>query len=324
MKAFIIFIYVVALVIVTEYSLTADTVYLNDGGEIKGIVVENYHNHIVLSTFEGEKEIDKPSIKDILYDKREQNLLKLGDYHQEKGNFAKAYSYYKKAYDISPDNKEARDKFIFIRSVFLRNPERQFKSDMARKQALFKESGKVYSPQIKQQNNTPEAMLREKIGIVLYEDNYMPKIASVIPLSSASQSGIKEGDIIFSIWGKMAGYLELDLVIDMIINSPSPEIALTIKRRIPIPRFKGLVQDLSDFGISLDIIEEGLVVRAVRRGSDSAKSGLLKGDIITDINEASTRYMPFNIAVLKIEENYLSDKLQLDILRDISLWRKDS
>ena len=324
MKAFITFVYVVVLVVVSEYFVAADTVHLIDGSETKGIVVENYHNRIVLSTFEGEKEIEKTSIKDILYDRREQNLLKLGDYHQEKGNFLQAYSYYKKAYEINPDYKEVRDKFIYARSIFLKNPEKQFKSDMARKQALFKETGKVYNPVIKEKNDIPETVLKNKIGIVLYEDDYMPKIASVVPLSSGSQSGIKTGDIIFSIWGKMTGYLDLDIVVDMIINNPSPEITLTIKRRIQISRLKGLARGSDEPGISIGIIEEGLAVKAVRPGSDSAKNGLLEGDIITNINGEPTRYMPLNTAAFKIQENFVSDKLQLDILRSVYLWRKEN
>ena len=324
MKAFITFVYVVVLLIASEYFVAADTVYFNDGSETKGIVVENYHNRIVLSTCEGEKDIDKASIKDILYDRREQNLLKLGDYHQEKGNLSKAYSYYKKAYEINPNYKEARDKFIFIRSALLKNPERQFKSDMARKQALFKETGKVYNPVIKEKKHIPETTLKNKIGIVLYEDDYMPRVASVVPLSSGAQSGIKAGDVIYSIWGKMTGYLDLDIVVDMIINNPSPEIALTIKRKVQISRLKGLARGSDVPGISIGMIEEGLVVKAVRPGSDSAKSGLLEEDIITNINEEPTRYMPLNTAAFKIQENFVSDKLQLDILRNMYLWRKEN
>jgi hypothetical protein len=324
MKDLIVFMCIAILMAGHGHDVMADTVYLNDGSQVKGIVVESYHDHIVLSTFEGEKEIVRDSIKDILYDKKEQNLLKLGDYHQGKGNPAKAYSYYKKAYEINPDNKEVRDKFIFIRSAILKNPERQFKSDMMRKQALFRESGRVYNPRIKKEHDPPESVLKETTGIILYEDNNMPKISGVLPLSAASESGLKAGDMIYGIWGKMTGYLELDAVIDMLINNPSPEIALTIKRRITVPILKGPAQGLSgDAGISLDLTEDGLVIKALRRGSASAKSGLREGDIITEINGKSTRYMPINDAVSGIKKDFLSGKLQFDILRDISLWRKE-
>jgi C-terminal processing protease CtpA/Prc len=304
-----------------EFPVLADTVYLNDESEIKGIVVENYHNRIVISTFEGERKIDRSDIKDILYDRREQNLLKLGDYHSEKGNIRTAYSYYKKAYEINPGYKEARDKFIHMRSSLLRNPEKQFQSEMTKKQKLFRQSGRIYEPKLITADNTPDSILKEKTGISLYMDDHMPKVSNVLPMSPASQSGIKESDIIFSIWGRLTGYMGLDLIIDMIINSPSPEILLTISRKISVPRS---TRGLSDPGMSLLIVEGGIAIKEIKNDSDGAKSGLLAGDIITDINGESTCYMPLNTAALKIESNFLSDKLEFDILRDISLWRKEA
>jgi C-terminal processing protease CtpA/Prc len=324
MKYAIFCIFLLILSTVFVLSAYADTVYLNDGGEIKGIVVENYHNRIVLSTFEGEKELDKISIKDIVYDRREQNFIKLGDYHKEKGNLTKAYSYYKKAYEINPNYKEARDKFVYIRSALLRNPERQMRSDIARKQALFKESGKVYSADIKRNHNKPENELVKKVGISLYSDKHMPKVSSVTPLSPASQCGIEKGDIIFSLWGRMTGYLDLDTIADMMVDDPSPEISLVIKRRIHIPRSNTLGQGTDNSGMSLEINEEGLMIKSIRRGSDAAKSGLLERDIITNINEESTRYMPLDKAILNIEESFKSDNLKIDILRSMSLWRKEN
>ena len=56
-----------------------DTVYLNDGKEKKGIVVEDYTDRIVLSTYEGEKTLFKKNISKVVYDLTEQNLVKLGD-----------------------------------------------------------------------------------------------------------------------------------------------------------------------------------------------------------------------------------------------------
>jgi C-terminal processing protease CtpA/Prc len=320
MKFIIVFICYIMLAAVAEYPVLADTVYLYDESEIKGIVVENYHNRIVLSTFEGEKEIDKSDIRDILYDRREQNLLKLGDYHNEKGNIRTAYSYYKKAYEINPGYKEARDKFIHMRSSLLRNSERQLQSEITKKQKLFRQSGRIYEPELTTTDNAPDSILREKTGISLCMYDHMPKVLNVLPLSPASQSGIKESDIIFSIWGRLTGYMELDSVIDMIINNPFPEIVLTISRKISVSRS---ARGLSNPGISLLIVEGGIAIKEIRNGFDGAKSGLLEGDIITDINGEPTRYMPLNAAAVKIESNFLSDKLKLDILRDVSLWRKE-
>jgi C-terminal processing protease CtpA/Prc len=151
-------------------------------------------------------------------------------------------------------------------------------------------------------------------------DDQMPKVSNVLPLSPASQSGIQESDIIFSVWGRLTGYMELGSVIDMIINNPSPEVILTIRREITVPRGS---HGLNNPGISLTITEEGIVVKEIKSGSDGERSGLAEGDMIISISDEATRYMPLNTAVLKIEEHFLSDKLKLDILRDISLWRKE-
>jgi C-terminal processing protease CtpA/Prc len=320
MKFFVIFIYYIVLAARFPCPALADTVYLHDESEIKGIVVENYHNHIVLSTFEGEKEIAKSDIKDISYDRREQNLLKLGDYHKEKSNARTAYLYYKKAYEVNPNYKEARDKFLNMRSTLLRNPEKQLQSEMTKKQTFFRQSGRIYEPEPQTTYETPENILRKETGISICMDDQMPKILNVVPMSPASQSGIQESDVIFSVWGRLTGYMELGSVIDMIINNPSPEVILTIRREIAVPRGS---YGLDNPGISLSIKEEGIEIKEVKSDSAGEKSGLAEGDIITSINGESTRYMPLNMAVLKIEENFLSDKLKFDILRYISLWRKE-
>ena len=68
MKLFKNFVLVVCLVLLFQLTTVADTVCLKDGSTKKGIVVENYHQSIVLSTINGEKKFDKSDIKDIIYD----------------------------------------------------------------------------------------------------------------------------------------------------------------------------------------------------------------------------------------------------------------
>jgi len=323
MKLFKIFTLVVCLVLLFQLTTVADTVCLKDGSIKKGIVVENYHQSIVLSTINGEKRFDKSDIKDIIYDNKEQNLVKLGDYYQENKNLPKAYTYYKKAYELNPDYKEARDKFIYIRSTLLRNPEKQFKDDMARKQALFKESGKLYNPKVEKISITEEERFKKATGLILASDNDMPEVVKVVPFSAAEESGIKNGDIIISIWGRLTGYLSLDTIMEMIMKSSSPEIILSIKRKITISALGKQGKSLDAIGLSLKMQEDGLVVSAVERGSEAVQRGLEEGDIITDIDGASVRYMPFSGAKSKISNSLLSGNLSLDIVRDLALWRKE-
>jgi len=304
-------------------SAEADTVCLKDGGQVQGIVVENYQQSIVLSTINGEKRFDKVDVKDILYDKKEQNLVKLGDYYQQNRNLAKAYTYYKKAYELNPDYKEAKDKFIYIRSTLLRNPEKQFKDDMARKQALFKESGKLYNPKVDKISITEEERFKEATGLVLVSDNGMSKVVSVAPHSAAAESGMNVGDIIVSIWGRLTGYIDLGLIMEMILESPSPEIIMSVERRVVMHSSGKQVRSLDDIGLSLKMQEDGLTVSSLSRGSKAARSGLMGGDIITDIDGASVRYMPFSDAKSKISNSLFTGNLTFDIVRDLVLWRKE-
>ncbi len=312
------------LVLQFQFTTTADTICLKDGSEVKGIVVENYHQSIVLSTIYGEKNFDKSDVKDILYDRKEQNLIKLGDYYQKNGNPAKAYTYYKRAYELNPDYKEAKDKFIYMRSTFLRNPEKQFKGDMARKQALFKESGKLYNPEVEEKIATEEERFHKATGLILSSYKGMPKIVRIIPSSPAAESGVEEGDIIVSIWGRLTGYLSLDVIMEMILDSSSPEVALSIKKSIIITAPHRRTRSLDDIGLLLKMQEDGLTVAALRSTSQAARSGLIDGDIITHINGVSTRYMPFRAAKNKITDSLLAGDVELDIVRDLVLWRKET
>jgi C-terminal processing protease CtpA/Prc len=323
MKLFKFFLLVACSVLLFQSATVADTIHLKDGSKVKGIVVENYYQSIVLSTIHGEKRFDKSDIKDILYDRKEQNLVKLGDYYQQNRNLAKAYTYYKKAYELNPDYKEAKDKFIYARSTLLRNPEKQFRDGMAKKQAFFKESGKLYDPKVEKTAVTKEERFKKATGLVLVSDKGMPKIVKVTPFSAAEESGIRKGDIIISIWGKLAGYLALDTIMDMMMESPLPEIILSVKRVITISAPGKQGRGLDNIGLSLEMREGGLVVAALRRDSVGVRSGLMEGDIITHIDGAPVRYIPFNSAKNRISNSLLKGNVNLDIARDLSLWRKE-
>ncbi len=305
-------------------SSSADTLYLKNDQQVKGIVVENYQHSIILSTADGERRFKKSDIKDIVYDRKEQNMVKLGDYYQQNKNLSKAYYYYKKAYELNPDYKEAREKFFYVRSSLLRNPEKQFNDDMERKRAMFKESGKIYDPEIKYNPPTERELFEKSTGLVLVSDENMPKVSRVIPSSPADRAGIEKNDIILSVWGRLTGYLDIDSIISMIMRNASPEITLSIKREIIISAKDRRLESLYDAGFTLDIPEQGITVESVREGSLAGSNGLAKRDIVLDINGESVRYMPFDTAKSRIVNAFLSgNSVTLTVARDIVMWRKE-
>lgn len=305
----------------------ADTIDMKDGREEKGIVVENYRDRIMLSTVDGEKEIKKVDIKDILYDRHQQNLVKLGDFHQQKGNLIRAYTYFKKANQLDPEYKEARDKFIYLHSILIRRPEKQLRDDISRKQTFSREAGQAYLPEITER--VPDSVadwLKDVAGLILVSEDEMPKIFAVLEDSPAQKAGLQKGDFIYSIWGRLTGYLDLSEIYNLIINSPSPEIMMAIKRKIVIvvdPDRERKCGGVGRIGFSVDIREEGLTVTGVKAGSIAATQGLTKGDLVTAIQGGSTRYLPLKDAVRYIDEAYSRGRVNLEVIKEATIWRKE-
>ena len=72
--------YIITLVLIGfATSSFSDTIQLTSGEKVMGIIVEEYADRVVVSTFEGEKIVHRNNIKSLYYDQMEQNLIKLGD-----------------------------------------------------------------------------------------------------------------------------------------------------------------------------------------------------------------------------------------------------
>jgi C-terminal processing protease CtpA/Prc len=255
----------------------------------------------------------------------EQNFVKLGDFHQSKGNLARAYAYYKKAYELNPDYKEAEDRYIHMRLVLMGRADKQLKDDLAAKNLMLKASGRVYEPKTTEDETIPETQIekfKNETGLVLASKDGMPTVELVVAKSAADKAGIKTNDIIFTVWGKLTGYLELNTILDMIMESPSHEIMLDIKRKINMPLKKTNGTGFDSLGLGLDIKEGGLTATAIEKDSIAAKSGLAEGDTITAINGDTTRYASLKDAIQLFNESKASD-IELDIIRRVMLWRKD-
>lgn len=309
----------------------ADTVLMNDGSEVKGIVVEDYVDRITISTYEGEKEFLKELIGDIRYDTPEQNFVKLGDFHERRGNYIKAYTYFKKAHEINPDYKIAEERFIYIRSRLLRQSDTRLKDEIDRKKALFMVSGRVYeqTEAVEPEDLFLEERLRQMTGMVLAYDfqNAMFKVEEVLPASPAFNADIKKNDHIYSVWGKMAGYLEFKDLAASMLNNPTPEVSLSLIRQIDIEQkieSKNGYGDVADLGLLLGMSYSGLVVNDVKPKSLSEEQGFKKLDQVVSINSRSTRYLPLRDSISLIHKSLVNDKrVSFEIVRRTSLWRKE-
>lgn len=316
MRYILIFLSSFSILIFSCASVFADVVYLKKGRQLKGIVVEDYVDRITLNTVDGEKVILKSEIKNILYDERVQNFIKLGDFHKDKGNLVRAYTYYRKAYQTDPDYEPAEARYFQVISTMLKQPYDQLEGRIERQRALLHATDK--SLKIKEGVSiAAEKKLKNSFGVSLVPKDEKPYVNGVLPESSAYRAGIKRGDYIISVWNRLTGYMELGDVYDMILDTKTGEVKLAIERNVNI--FK----DASDpLGISLEITPKGLTVTRVLENSLAKKMGILESDVITKINEKSTRYMPLKKAVRLI--NSKDKKFSLVIQRDITLWLRRS
>ena len=304
----------------------ADTISMNSGEEIKGIVVEDYKDRIVLSTISGEKTIMKSDIKELYYDEEEENLIKLAQQAAEKRDYIRALTYYDMAFKLNPYSKAAKDGLVFLEGYLFRKEQAQKEDDVRKRDALEHQGaiGGVEPPKIESVSEK-SVRLRKATGMTLEIKSGFPCAGSIQPHSPAYEAGMQKGDRLVAIWAKLTGYMELREVLDALLDKPSLELKCTIERaldsavspyRLVAPGPKELI------GASFAMEFDGLTVTSVREGGAAYAAGLKRGDVITSIDDKSTRYMPLNSAVNMIR-NSKGNTVKLTVRREILIWRRD-
>jgi len=308
------------------FDARADTLYTNDGGEIKGIVVEDYKDRIVMSTVDGEVSVLKSDIKQLYYDSEADNLIKLAEQAQERGDVMKAFAYYDMAYKFDPDSKAAKDGIVFLQGYLFRK-EQVKKEDEIKKQEEFENFGVARIEEEKpiiEKNKDDAAKLKEVLGITLLIDNNIPVVESTSVKSPAYEAGIEKGDAIVSIWGKLCGYMSVEDVVSTLLEKPSVEIKCGIERLVTVPLKpdRTMLSSLDDMlGGSFSMEFDGLTVSEVKEGGPAFEAGLVKNDRIITIDGKLTRYLPLGKAISMMRDTK-KDTITFRIRRELIIWRK--
>ncbi len=319
-----------AIFLVTHYplvsSLFSDTIYTNDGKEIRGIVVEDYNDRIVMSTIDGEITELKTDIKQLYYDSEADNLVKLAEQAKERGDMIKSFAYYDMALRADPNSKSAKDGIIFLQGYLFRK-EQVKKEDEVRRQEEFENYGaaKILEEKSAEEKiKDMETDMRRGIGITLKTKGGGQAIENVRPNSPAADAGAKRNDIIVAVWGRLTGYMPLEDVMKALLEKPSLEIKCTIERDVvvfPKPD-RTIMSSLKDMiGATFSMQFDGLTVSSVVDGSPAFKAGLARGDIVVAIDNQSIRYTPLKKAVVMMR-GAKNNALILKIRREILIWRK--
>lgn len=311
---------IIMLIFVTT-ALYADTVIMKDRTRVKGLVVEEYVDRITLSTVDGEKSIFRKDIERVEYDTPEQNFMQLGRAYDAKGWYDKAAFYYKKAMEVNPAYKEAREAYLASHAKMWRQEEKMARKELERR-SMAMEWWKHRDKAISSPDKDKAALLKDILGISLMERDGIFTIEEVRPYSSAAKAGIQEGDTLVSIWGKHIRYSNSEEVIDGLLGPKYSEVRVSIEKDISIP-----INDINgnlykSMGIFLDFEYEGLVVKDVVSGKIGEIAGLRKGDFVIAIDKNIMRYLPLNSVVALINSAKSNQDIVFTIRRTINLRRE--
>jgi len=314
-KIFLLSVLVISYSLKSTAILGADTIYTNDNKEIKGIIIEEYKDRVLMSTVDGERTIMKPDIKELYFDTEEQNLVKLAEQARDRSDFMKAFAYYDKAFKVNPESKAAKDGFIFLEGYLFRKDMAGKERDVNRRNE-FESMGPGPITIKAEEEKFREDLEKLKItsGITLKSDRGVTQIDSVIIGSPAYEAGVRKGDILIAIWGRFVGYLSVQEVVQTLLEKTSLETKCTIERTVELA--SGDSEGI--FKMQFD----GLTVSDIKGGSLAQEAGLKPNDVITGINGQSTRYTPIKKALELIKKSK-DGIVKLTFRREIVIWGKE-
>jgi len=305
--------------------LYSDTVVLTNGERLKGVIVEEYRDRVTLSTMDGERNVMRQGIKNIIFDLEEQNLTNLGDFYQDRALYEKAYYYYSRALEINPDYKKARDSLNYV-GTFIQQSGRMRKLDHIKRlneeSRWGRKSGISVQPEISGKELSAAEKIRGSLGFTLKSVRHIFEISDIVPGSPADKAGVRGGDILLAAWGRSVSYMEPEAVFKKLVSPGVMDIKITVERKYLLDLRDAKWGAEDTLGAKLGFTEmEGLVIGEVAAGSVAETSGLKSGDRINRIQGESTRYMSLE-DVRHIINSRKGDILSLTIKRDIVIWKK--
>lgn len=264
-------------------NLFADTVTPINGNEVKGLVVDEYVDRVVVSTFEGEKTFFRKDIQDIEYEDEEARLLKLANTAINRGKYKNAIYYYEAVLKLNPDSAAARDGEIAAIRKQLGGG-----AEIAREEIdlmLSLEQASLWPPENKAASY--EKNVLDLLGMKIKKDgkNNTCYAEEVMPGSAADDYGIKKDDVISDVWNDSIKYMSYEGVMNKLSGPEFSMIKLGIERKAVFTNPEKLKWNI---GLSPD----GYSIKELSGAKGAEEGQIERSDWILEINSVSTRYMP--------------------------------
>ena len=283
----------VALCVLTAPAF-ADTIYYNSGETLKGLVVEEHRDRIVVSTEAGEWTILREDIAEVFYDDPERNYLYLGNQALLTENFALAHGFFRKALQLHPDFREGVDALNRLADL-------KKKSESPEREA------------------DPLRTLQARWGLALSLGTNYAQVQTVKEASVAARAGMMAQDSLVAAWGESLGFLPLEEVARALLGPPESLVRLTIQRSVQLAQPGSKKGTWPGWTLSMEPL--GLTVMAVEPGSAAEAQGFRAADRVVEMDGRFTRYMPLEEAVAVVRD--LQKKgLLVVIHRDLLIKRE--
>lgn len=274
----------------------ADAIYFTSGEELKGLVVEEHRDRIVVSTVDGERVIARGEIDEIFFDDPERNYLYLGNRSLAGGDFTVAQGLFRKALQIYPEFQEADDALNRAADLKAKRgvPSLTLSADL---------SGELLT----------------RWGLRLKAGEGYPEVQSVEPGSQAQRAGIAAGDRLTAVWGESLAFLPVREAAYLLLGPGGSMAKITLARRIELIPAGPAQPAWPGFRFSTERM--GLTVAAVDPGGSASGAGLLAGDRVAAVDGQATRYLPLKEVQLQVEKSR-GQGLTLTVHRDLRVVRQ--
>ncbi len=302
----------------------ADTILLKNGKSMKGLVVEKHADRVILSTENGEVPVLSSDTENIEYNDPEQNFLENGKSFEEAGKLDEALAYYEKALQINPNLEEAQAAAMGIRNRFWAKTTEGPRGEVDKHQILYDAWGQGKPVEkkaaVENENASEIQSLRQSMGLLLEKKGDWVRLEWVDSKKPAALAGLKKNDRMVAIDGKSLRFLTADSVRKNFLTPLFSNFTLEFERDCFLHKEAGKPMDLKELGFKVKLEYQGVRIEEVRPESAAAESGLKEGDLLTEVGQEPTRYMPLK-KVIELIESSREDRVILTVRRPTLLSR---
>lgn len=303
--------------------LRADAVRLKNGKDLKGLVVEEHEDRIILSTENGEIPVLRRGIQKIDYDDPAQNFTQVGRAYEDKQRWGEALGYYEKALELDPEQEEAKKAVVRLRNRFWAKAAVGPINEIEKRQVLYETWGQgAFSTTRKAPTPPDPAELVEKeLGVRLLKRGDWVLFSEVTPKKDAAVNGLRKNDRLVAVDGNSLRYLSVEAVREKLASPRYSNFTLEYDRDHRLAK-TGFEKDLQEFGFQLKFDTQGMVVSSVKPSTAASRAGLRQNDVVISVNGASVRYQPIKKLMDVIQKNPTELEAVFTVRRSVLLARR--